>query len=173
MGKRVFTTNWHIYKVGFSGDSELSEKAFLTAILKLEDYAYSREASSMKNSGLQKKFSDLFLEAVDETLASLGEPCRQSVYLHLENNFRISREDIPSKIEEFAKAVENIFGFGAKLIEIEIMKRLHAKIGGFKYYPKDKNLSFTQYATTVKMLHHLLDNNEKLARAQGENQQER
>lgn len=157
MGERGFTTNWHIYRAYLPKGSRGSEEEFLAAVLKLEQHVCGGEVSSSSVSGLRKGFSSLFLEAVDETFASLGESCRRSIYVHLENSFRIKREDIPSRIEEFARAVESIFGFGAKLVEIEIMKRLHAKVGGFKYYPKDSNLSFTQYAAAVKMLHHVLE----------------
>jgi hypothetical protein len=131
-----------------------SEREFAIALLKLEKIVRDGKASSLKVSGLhlRRSFNDLFLEAVDETLASLGDSCKQAIYFHLENSFKIKRQDIPSKVEEFAKAIESIFGFGAKLIEIQIMKCLHEKIGGFKYFPKDEKLSFTQYAAAVRGL---------------------
>jgi hypothetical protein len=115
------------------------------------------EFSSLKASVLRKSFSEVFLEAVDEALASLGDSCKEAIYYHLENSFKIARKDIPSKIEEFANAIESIFGFGAKIIQIQIMKNLYAKTGEFKYYPKDENLSFTNYAAAVKALHYSLN----------------
>ncbi|MEM3551074.1 MAG: hypothetical protein QXN87_08685 [Candidatus Bathyarchaeia archaeon] len=156
MGKRVFSTNWHIYRACLPTLSGKAESDFALAALKLQKLM--DDGDSFKNSELRKKdFNTIFLEALDETLASLGESCRQSIYFHLENSFKIERQDIPLKIEEFARAIESIFGFGARLIEIQIMKRLHTKIGGFKYYPKDENLSFAQYAKAIKILNQALN----------------
>jgi hypothetical protein len=156
LGKRAFTTNWYIYRAYLPTLPGNPESEFAVSALKLHNLVNNGDPS--KVSELQKKgFNSLFLEAVDETLASLGESCRESIYYHLKNNFKIERQDIPLKIEEFAKAIESIFGFGAKLIEIQIMKRLHTKIGGFKYYPKDENLSFTRYANALKILNRALN----------------
>lgn len=78
-------------------------------------------------------FQDLVSEVIDESLFSLGESVKQAIYFHLEKSFSIKKSEIPTKIDEFVTAIENIFGEGAKLIEIEIMKQLHARLG----YPLD------------------------------------
>jgi hypothetical protein len=152
----VFTTNWNIYKACFPTLLENSERGFIIEVLKLQKLLDDENA--LKVSGLKKKgFNRLFLEAVDETLNSLGETCKQAIYSHLTNNFKIKIEEIPNQIEKFEKAIESIFGFGAKIIEIQIMKRLYQKTGEFKYYPKDENLTFTKYANAIKILNHALN----------------
>jgi len=45
----------------------------------------------------------------------------------LKKMYGIRRNDIPSKTEEFAEALQHIFGLGSKVILIEIMKKLHEK----------------------------------------------
>jgi len=86
------------------------------------------------------------LEAVDEGLSSLGNTSKQTIYSHLEKTFKIKKQDIFLKIEKFAKAIEEIIGPGAKLLEIQIMKNLYRKIGqSFKYSSTQKNLTFTEY----------------------------
>ena len=98
-------------------------------------------------------FQRIMLETVDETFSSLGKRAKQSIYFHLKNSFGTTRENIPAKIEKFASVLEKIFGPGAQLLEIQIMKRLHKKIGTrIKYYPKQENLMFVDYVETTRIL---------------------
>ncbi len=78
----------------------------------------------------KRNFEKILLEAVDEGLSSLGESCKLAIYFHLEENFKVKREEIPCKIELFEEAIGRIFGQGASFLEILIMQRLHQKIGG-------------------------------------------
>ena len=75
-----------------------------------------------------KSFQKILLEVIDETLLNLGETVKTSIYFHLKNSFNIKRQDIPHKIEDFSEALEQMFGVGAKYLEISFMKSLHAKI---------------------------------------------
>lgn len=96
-------------------------------------------------------FDKLLLETVDETLSSMGNSVKQAIYFHLEKRFGIRRQDIPNKIEEFADAIESIFGMGAKLLEIRMMERLYEKIGrDFKYTPKEGDILFASYLEIAK-----------------------
>jgi len=93
-----------------------------------------------------ERFRKLLLEAVDESLSTLGETSKQAIYFHLQESFNIMKQDIPDKIDEFAFAIEKIFGEGAKLLEIQMMRSLHEKARDtLKQYPKKDGLSFTQY----------------------------
>jgi hypothetical protein len=97
-------------------------------------------------------FEDLLLEAVDDGLASLAGPVKQAIYYHLEKTFNINIKDIPYKIEEFTTAIEKIFGIGAKILQIQIMKCLYKKVGyTFKSYQEPANLEFIEYVTAVKL----------------------
>jgi hypothetical protein len=97
-------------------------------------------------------FKELLLESVDDGLSVLGDSGKQVVYYHLEENFKIKRQDIPYKIKEFTDAIERIFGAGAKILEIKIMRSLFKK-GGYalKKYLKLQNLTFIEYVTTAKL----------------------
>jgi hypothetical protein len=97
------------------------------------------------------EFNEFVLEAIDEGLSSLGDSSKQAIYYHLEKNFRIKKPDIPNKIEEFANAMEKIFGDGAKLLEIEMMRRLYDKVGHtLEYLPEGNDLLFTEYMNVCK-----------------------
>jgi len=68
----------------------------------------------------------------------------------LENDFKISEDDIPGRIEDFADALGKIFDVGAKFIEIQIMKRLYEKVGSFKYVLKQNDIVFTEYIEVLR-----------------------
>lgn len=91
----------------------------------------------------------ILLEAVDESLSSLGESSKQSIYFHLDNSFNIKKQEIPNKVEAFEDALEKIFGLGASFIESLIMKRLAEKIElDSKWRPKE--LTLAQYVNVAK-----------------------
>lgn len=76
------------------------------------------------NTNLKKAL----LESVDSGLLVLGENSRKAIYFHLEKTFKIKKEEIALKFEEFKEALENIFGPGAEVIKAVIAKELRAKL---------------------------------------------
>ena len=98
----------------------------------------------------KNRFDKLLLEAVDEGLSSLGESSKQAIYFHLARSFNIRRNNIPSKIEVFAEAIEKIFGLGANFLEALIMRRLYEKIGGVFEWKEPEELVFTEYVMAAK-----------------------
>jgi len=98
----------------------------------------------------RKAFEKLLIEAVDEALASLGESAKQSIYFHLENKFKIAKNEIPYRLEDFTDGLEKIFGLGAHFIEILIMKSLFEKTGQPLKWNQSKELVFTEYVAAAK-----------------------
>jgi hypothetical protein len=96
-------------------------------------------------------FEEFLLEAIDESFSWLGESEKRIIYFFLEKEYNIDKRDIPSKIDDFKLAIENIFGTGAKLLEIKIMKNLFAKMGySFPYLHAQEGLEFTKYIDSAK-----------------------
>ena len=99
-------------------------------------------------------FEKLLLESIDEGLSSLGETCKQAIYFHLEKKFKLTKQDIPSRINDFTEAMENIFGVGAKVLEIRIMKNLFKNMGyPFPYFRthSKKYFEFTKYIESASV----------------------
>ena len=94
-------------------------------------------------------FATLLVDAIDETLNSLGESVNQSIYFHIENEFKVARKDIPENLEEFQEGLEKIFGAGARFIEILIMRNLHMKIG-LPLKMEGEQLEFVEYVGVAK-----------------------
>jgi len=103
-----------------------------------------------KRKPLKTQLDMKIMEAVDESLASFGDSVRQVVYFQLQSNYNVPKQEIPTKIEEFAEAIEAIFGIGARLIEMKIIETLYSKANGFLYIPKDENLMFKDYVQNLR-----------------------
>ena len=97
----------------------------------------------------EKPFETVMVDTVDEVFSSLGPSCRQAIYFQLEKKFRIRRNEIALKITDFAYAIEQIFGGGAKFIELKIIEALHGKIPGFMYFPKTEDIVFAEYVASL------------------------
>jgi hypothetical protein len=69
----------------------------------------------------------VLLDAIEKTFLSLGEAVKASVYSYLEKS-GIEKSEIPFRIDDFQNRLEDLFGLGARLIEILIIKNLHEKI---------------------------------------------
>jgi hypothetical protein len=108
-------------------------------------------STSPGGGGRHKTFEKIFLEALDEGLSCLGESSKQAIYFHLEKRFGIKKVEIPFRVDDFADALEKIFGPGAKLIEIQIIKTLHRKIGApLKWDKRQQNIVFTEYVAVAR-----------------------
>lgn len=97
----------------------------------------------------RSEFDKLLVSAIDEALNSLGESVKQSIYFHIENQFKVPRKKIPENLAEFQGGLEKIFGAGALFIEIQIMKNLHRKIG-VPLKMESENFEFAEYVGVAK-----------------------
>lgn len=94
-------------------------------------------------------FETVMLDAVDEVFSALGQSCGQAIYFQLEKKFKIKRNEVALKIVDFTDAIEQIFGAGAKFIELKIIEALHGKIPEFVYYPKIEDIVFAEYVANL------------------------
>lgn len=91
-------------------------------------------------------FTEKLREAIDEALLALGNSPRDAIYYHLEKKFNVKRENIHEQIEEFALALESIFGPGAKYILNLAVKKLCLKLN----LPDEKrNLQLVDFVIRV------------------------
>lgn len=73
-------------------------------------------------------FERTLLRAVDYGLLALGETPKKAIYYHLKRKFQLEKENIPEAPEEFARALNSIFGPGAEIIEELIVKDLYGRL---------------------------------------------
>jgi hypothetical protein len=103
---------------------------------------------------LENDFEKLLLSAVDQALSSLGESSKHAIYFYLDKNFNIEKQEIPSKIESFKEALEDVFGVGASFLEVLIMKRLYETIGGNFQWKESEEFTFAEYIAVAKRTFH-------------------
>jgi hypothetical protein len=122
--------------------------------------AISNVCTSTKYSESVKKFDQHLLEAIDETLLSLGMVVKNAVLEHLKNEFQINKSDIPQKICDFSNIVHKVFGLGADRLELRIVKNLSSKlqvdVNLTEYeWPLSKwiinDASFTEYVADLRI----------------------
>ncbi len=75
-----------------------------------------------------KEFTVILLGSIDEALSSLGEDAKRSIYFCLEQKFALPKKEIPSRINDFSDALEQIFGLGSRHLELLIMRKIHEKV---------------------------------------------
>jgi hypothetical protein len=98
-------------------------------------------------------FQKLFLEAVDAAFSSLGDSAKQSIYFYLESRFKVPRDQILFRLEDFETGLEKIFGAGTEFLEISIMKRLYETMGSKRKIMKwneDKEFKFIDYVKATE-----------------------
>jgi hypothetical protein len=101
-------------------------------------------------SSCSEVFDKLLLEIMDETLSCIGDSLSARIYFHLEKSFGLKRLDIPNKVEEFASALEQIFGKGAFLLESRIMRRLFSKACCLVECCAPEGFEFSEYIGMVR-----------------------
>ncbi len=98
-------------------------------------------------------FEEYLLASIDEAFNSIGEKCKQTIYHHLEKKYKLNKNDIPDRIEDFSESIECIFGMGAKVLEIQIMKNLYRKIEcSFPYLFNKESLDFVNYIKSARSI---------------------
>jgi len=107
------------------------------------------EKKSKQNNG---DFEKTLLEAVDIAFSSLFDSQKENIYSYLNKCYKINKKEIPHNVENFAKALEETFGQSAQLIELEIMKTVHAMSQKFKFTSKMGGLTFTEYVKAMRDL---------------------
>jgi hypothetical protein len=103
-----------------------------------------------KQKSTEDEFKVAIIETVEESFSSFCNLYKEAIYLHLENTFKIKKQEIPCKIEGFADAIDQMFGAGAKLIEIRIIAALHKRVPEFVFFPKKGDVCFKEYVASLR-----------------------
>jgi hypothetical protein len=149
----ISTTNWYLYR------SYLKPLCAKPKDARKKTTNNDKTQKQKEKRGLQNNvnnntgdFKEILLEAIDEGLSILGDSAKNAVYNYLEKTFKMSPQDIPCRIEEYIIAIENIFGTGAKIIQIQTMRKLYHKVGKpIEQYPEQQGLRFIEYIETIKL----------------------
>ena len=70
----------------------------------------------------------VLLQAVDDGLSVPGDIVKAAIYDRIEKSYRLKREEIPEKLEAFHRALEDLLGDSAKVLERLISKSLYSRL---------------------------------------------
>lgn len=100
------------------------EGRLLPDLLKIHNYAITPELDKEMN------FPAYYLESVNDILNRiLGDKTGQVLLYYLESVYGLCRSEIPGRINEFRRSLEDLLGTGGTMIELAILKDLYNKIG--------------------------------------------
>ncbi len=93
------------------------------------------------------------MEAIDETLAAIGQTIKTKTFLFLKT-LGIRKSEIPNRISDFSEALDIMFGLGAQSLKAQILKKLHSKLG-ITYIASQINRLSQEYIDSIKLKHQL------------------
>ena len=95
--------------------------------------------------------SRVLLQAVDDGLSVPGEIVRTAIYDRIEKSYGLKREDIPEKLEAFHRALEDLLGESAKVMEKLIARKLYSHLGlGFTHRDGWTLVEYVNHVREVK-----------------------
>jgi hypothetical protein len=112
-------------------------------------------------SARSQPFEQLLLESVDEGLSILGnEPC-QALYQYLLTICSLPREEIPSRVADFAAGLRKSLGGASKVIERMILRKLFQKAGSS--FRETIDTEFTEYVADAERRYEMLSHRHGVA----------
>lgn len=102
-----------------------------------------------KTDSYKDNISSILAEAIKESFAPFVNSKKYNIFHFLEKEYGLTQHNIPQNIETFVGIIEDLFGSGAKLIEIKIIELIHKKIQNFAYSPKNHDLFLKEYLVTL------------------------
>lgn len=102
-----------------------------------------------KTESYKDNISSILAEAIEESFAPFVNSKKNNVFHFLEKEYGLTQYNITQNIENFVGIIEDLFGPGAKLIEIKIIELIHKKIQNFAYSPKNHDLFLKEYLVTL------------------------
>ena len=75
------------------------------------------------------ELDETLLQAVDDGLLVLGEGPRMAIYGYIESSYQVRRENNPDKLLTFHRALQDLLGSGAKMMERLIARDLYSRLG--------------------------------------------
>jgi hypothetical protein len=99
-------------------------------------------------------FELLLLECIDEGLSVLGNEPRQALYQYLLTICSLPRDEIPSRVADFAAGLKKSLGGASRVIERIILRKLFQKTGS--NFRESMDTEFTEYVAEAKRRYEML-----------------
>lgn len=77
----------------------------------------------------EPSFNQTLLHAIDNGFLTLGSVMIEPLYHRIERSHQVKREEIPQKLPDFRRALQEIMNSGAEVMERQIAKSLYVRLG--------------------------------------------
>ena len=75
-------------------------------------------------------FNETLIESIDETITDLiGRVVIDALYVHLQKNYSISRDEVPYRLDVLLAILKRLFGESSLTLSKAIAKRFYFKLG--------------------------------------------
>ena len=85
--------------------------------------------SDSPHNSQAKRLEDIILAAVECGLSLIGEDFAQVTFYNLDTKYSLDKPEIPRRPERFIRALHDMFGDGAQIIEMFIKRAICREMG--------------------------------------------
>ncbi len=97
-----------------------------------------------------RDFEEVLLEAIEEALELFGSSVKEVVLFYCQTRHGVAREELPRRLAELVKCLEEIFSYAAVIIEHQVASNLYSKLG-LRFAPR-RNWRLLDYVEEAKRL---------------------
>jgi hypothetical protein len=95
-----------------------------------------------------RELNETLLHAIDSGFLTLGEAMVEPLYGRIERGYQVKREEIPEKLPDLHRALQEILGANAEVIERQIAKDLY---GGLHFvFESHADWTLVEYVNDAK-----------------------
>jgi hypothetical protein len=100
----------------------------------------------------ESEFDKAIRKTINDALSQIfGHGASLIIYNHLEKNDSLTPKEIPKKLDDFSRSLEDFLDSGALVVERIIMKHLYSSYG-FEFKETEKDYSFVDYIIQLKSM---------------------
>lgn len=89
--------------------------------------------------------NEMILRVIENGLDALGNSPKQAIWIFLENDYNVNRDDLPENIKAFSEGLQKIFGLGYKFLDVLFCHYLQEETG--REFPE--NLTFVEIVESL------------------------
>ena len=138
-----------MFRFGLSVDDSMDSHIYFINLLAYQDNSWLN-LCEVRRPMVESTFNEALVRAIDFAFGSLGDSCKKALFFHLDQIFRLQKQDMPARIKEFNDAILFLLKDGGKFLETLIVKKLCEDLG--VSYGQVSDLDFLEALVEVKSI---------------------
>ncbi|MFQ6068856.1 MAG: hypothetical protein ACE5KD_04845 [Candidatus Bathyarchaeia archaeon] len=101
----------------------------------------------------KRKHEDKVSKTIDKVLREIfGHQARLLIYKYIETHYSLRQDEIPEKIDAFAKGLEEYLNSGAHVVETKILEELYSSYGLIQRRELERRRDENDFSSQIRML---------------------